>query len=274
MTSEAWLTVLGSGTLLPSAQRGSAGFHLAVSGSPAGPPCSVLLDCGSGTLHSLASRGVDWAELDVLAVTHHHPDHVADLVPLLAAFRYSGRTRPLELLGPPDLGHFLEGLSGAYGPWVLDPGFELQIVTPGASGGRVGPTGEHMLAGCPTPHTRGSLALRLSGPWGTVGYTGDTGPSSELGPFLAGSSVLIAECALGDPPEMDGHLSPSSLAALANGCLPDLLLVTHVYPPRTPEEVVEATRHGYDGAVEAAFDGMRVRITSSGADVDRSTRPG
>ena len=80
--------------------------------------------------------------------------------------------------------------------------------------------------------------------------------------------MLIAECALTDPPEMEFHLSPRGLAELAGVVGPDLLVVTHVYGPQTPTEAVERVRERYAGRTVAAVDGLRVRIAGAEVTVD------
>lgn len=110
--------------------------------------------------------------------------------------------------------------------------------------------------------------LRGGRPPLSIGYTGDTGPSSEVATFLEGCAVLVAECALDDPPAIDTHLSPGSVADLAAAAEPTLLVVSHVYPPRRPEEAVRAIRTRYDGRVVAAADGLRASIAGERVTVD------
>jgi ribonuclease BN (tRNA processing enzyme) len=259
----ACLTIIGSGTLLPSATRRSAALHLTLPPVADGPR-SILLDCGAGTLHGLAACGVDWETVDVVALSHDHPDHVSDLVPLLAAFRFRRRERPLVLTGPSDTTRLLDGLGAAYGEWVRAPGFPLLVRPIGPDGAWSDPAGTVHVTAHPVPHRDTSIAYRVDGAWGRAGYTGDTGPSPTLGRFLAGCDVLVAECALADPPEVEGHLSPSTLAVLASEARPALLLVTHVYPPRSPALAASEVRARWDGRVEAALDGMRIVLGGSG----------
>ena len=61
----------------------------------------LVLDLGLGTLRSLLRYGLNFSAIDVLALTHLHPDHVGDLIPFLFATRYAlGYTRqePFKLL--------------------------------------------------------------------------------------------------------------------------------------------------------------------------------
>lgn len=270
------LTVVGSGTLLPHPERGSASFHVETAGH------RLLLDAGPGTLHGLPRAGVDWRSIDTIALTHFHPDHVSDLPALLAAYRYEAIEQPLTLLGPRGLRGYLDRLAALHGAWILAPSRPTRVVELmegeawWSDGGAVG------LRSATTHHTDESVAYRVtagarapsdgldspSDAPAVLGYTGDTGPNTELHDFLRGATVLLAECALTDPPEIDTHLSPRSVAELAEAVDPELLLISHVYPPQTPEEAVDAVRRRYPGRVRSALDGLRVRLSGAGATVD------
>jgi len=254
--------VVGSGTLLPSADRASASFHIRAA------EVSILLDAGSGALHGLARADLDWRTLDAVAVTHFHTDHVSDLPALLSAWKYEGSGRPLDLIGPQGLRTFLARLADAYGSWILDPGRPTTVVELSDDDVWRSRSGAFGLRSAPTRHTEESVALRAAIDGLTVGYTGDAGPSEDLAGFLAGATLLIAECALDDPPRIDTHLSPGSVAKLASIARPELLLLTHVYPPLRPEGAVASVREGYEGRIEAARDGMRIRLGSAGVAVD------
>jgi len=89
------LIIVGSGTGVPSLRRGS--------------PASVvktgdkifLFDIGSGTLARMLRVGVTYKDVDFIFRCHIHPDHVADLVPLIFACKYNEdpRTKDLIILG-------------------------------------------------------------------------------------------------------------------------------------------------------------------------------
>ena len=113
------------------------------------------------------------------------------------------------------------------------------------------------------------MAYRVETPSGVVSYTGDTGPSDAVGEFLAGCSVLIGECALRDPPEMELHLAPSGLARIATLADPELLVVTHVYPPTRPADaVLQVGQHGFGGHIVPGEDGLTVWIDEDGPVVE------
>ncbi|MDH3272400.1 MAG: ribonuclease Z [Gemmatimonadota bacterium] len=269
--------MVGSGTLLPDAERGSSSCHIQAGA------VSLLIDAGAGTLHGLARAGLEWRSIDIIAISHYHPDHVSDLAALLAAFKYDRGDRPLTLLGPVGFAAFLERLAALYGSWILGPSRPLTVVElpPGdrwlahdsvtSSTEREGappPARAIAVTAQSTPHTDESIAFRIETPLGAVGYTADTGPSEALHGFLRGVRVLVTECARTDPPAVEGHLSPASVTRLIAEAAPELTVVSHVYPPARPEELVDEIAAGVDGRVVAARDGARIVVATHGVVVD------
>lgn len=256
------VTILGSGTLVPDDSRRSAA-HLVE-----GDGWSLLLDCGFGVVHGLSRFGIEPRSFTHLALSHFHTDHIGDLAPLLFGYAYAPphpRQEPFTLLGPPGLRARLEGLALAHGGFVLDPPFPLEVVELPLDGSWSAPSGGFTLRCHPTGHTPEAVAWRVecaSGP--VVGYTGDTGPEPSVGRFMEGVDLLVSECAFDDPPPWDGHLSPSGVAALAALARPERILLTHVYPDVEASLLPRKVRAaGWDGSVEVAHDGTRVRIVSS-----------
>lgn len=247
-------TLVGSGTLLPSATRGSAAHHLRTS------TASVLLDCGSGTLHGLARAGIDWMGIDVIALSHYHTDHVGDLPALLAAFRIRGRTRPLTIAGPSDLADVLAHFAGLFGRWVNEPEYPLSVRP--CTGEVIDLSEDVRLTTTRTPHTETSIALRLDGTWGAFGYTGDTGPSESVDSLFRGVDLLVAECGSDDDEAAENHLSPATLVRLVQATRPAETVVTHVYPPNDPVDVAARVAAGSGMKVRPGYDGLVVHVGS------------
>jgi ribonuclease BN (tRNA processing enzyme) len=112
---------------------------------------------------------------------------------------------------------------------------------------------------CKTPHTHNSIAYRLESEEGALGYAGDTGPNADLGSFLGGCQVVVAECSHPKGRGTDTHLTPQTLADMARISPPELLIPVHVYPPLDPEEVPDLlAEEGYPGRAVAGADGMCV----------------
>lgn len=249
------MTVVGSGTLVPSGERSSPA-HLVECGD-----VRILLDAGPGAVHGLARHGAAWWKISHVVFTHYHTDHFGDLPHLLFALKWASpapRTRPLHVLGPPGLLDRMEALRCAHGDFIVRPGFELACEEVDREGSWGGGEASPSLRFHPVPHTESSVAVRVELAGRAVGYTGDTGPDNGLGAFLRGVDLLISECAYADPAPPGRHLSPASVADMAIAARPDVLVLTHMYPPLDPRSVPAlVTAAGYSGRVVSAADGSR-----------------
>lgn len=248
------LTVIGSGTLVPSGDRSSA-CHLLDTGDH-----NVLLDLGPGAVHGMARHGRPWWRVTHVVFTHYHTDHFGDLPHLLFALKWaapSPRGRPLHVLGPPGLVGRVAALRHAFGDFIVDPGFEVAYREVDRRGSWECDDPDALrLRFLPVPHTEHSIAVRVAARGRSLGYTGDTGPDPALGPFLRGVEVLVSECAQPDPPPSPSHLSPSSVAALARSARPGVVVLTHLYPPLDCASAPRLVRAaGYGGKVVCARDG-------------------
>lgn len=250
--------VLGSGTLRPDARRGSPGYWVEIDEE------RILLDCGSGTLRTLAGLGLRWERVSLVLLSHFHTDHVGELAPLLFALKHGtadARVDRLTLLGPPGLLEHVKALALAHGPFILDPGFPLEIVEIVQGGGWSPPEGSFRILTRATPHADPSIACRLEAEDGVIGYTGDTGPDASLGDFLAGCHLLVAECSNPDGVDAGNHLTPATLRDLASRAEPELLVTVHAYPPLEAQDVPDLLRtSGYRGRVLAGEDGMAFSV--------------
>jgi ribonuclease BN (tRNA processing enzyme) len=250
------LTTIGTGTVAPSATRSSAA-HFVRRGD-----VQLLLDCGPGTLHRLATFSIPWPSITHVALTHFHPDHFADLPMLVYALKYTTRPPredPLVILGPRGVVRLLRSLAEGYGSWLLDPGFPIVIMD--VQPGEPFPLdGDLALEAFPVPHTEESVALSLTAPEGRLVYTGDTGPSEELARWAKGCSLLLAECSLPESMALDIHLTPERAGELAQAAGARRLVLTHLYPPvETPDPALGAATR-FNGPVTVATDGERFTI--------------
>ena len=249
------LTVIGSGTLVPSGDRSSA-CHLLEAGE-----YSLLLDAGPGAVHGMARHGKPWWRITHVVFTHYHTDHFGDLPHLLFALKWaapSPRNQPLHVLGPPGLLDRVGALRGAFGDFIVDPGFGVAYHEVDRHGTWDGADGDApALRFLPAPHTDSSIAVRVEADGRSLGYTGDTGPDPALGPFFRGVDLLVSECGQPDPATSPSHLSPSSVAAMARSARPGVLVLTHLYPPLDCASAPGLVRDaGYDGTVVCARDGQ------------------
>jgi ribonuclease BN (tRNA processing enzyme) len=254
--------IVGSGTLRPDPLRGPPAYWIEEDATFA------LLDCGAGTLRTLARLGLPWQRVTHILLSHFHTDHVGELAPLLFALKHGlkePRTGSLHVLGPPGLAEHLDFLSRAHGAYVTSPGFPLDVVELDPGSGWSRPPGGFGLRTRKTLHTETSLAMRLEFQAGSVGYTGDTGPDLDLGAFLEGCRLLIAECSHPDGSGTENHLTPSSLSQIARAAAPELLVPVHAYPPLDPAMLPDLlVGAGYRGEVRPGEDGLLVEFSEAG----------
>ena len=252
------LTVIGSGTLVPSPDRGCA-CHLVERDG-----LMLLLDSGPGAVHGLARHGRPWWKVSHLVITHYHTDHFGDLPHLLFALKWaapSPRSEPLRIVGPPGLRSRAEALRAAHGDFIVAPGFAVTYEEVTRDGTWGDSHGSVELRFNPTRHTDSSMAVRVELGGCSVGYTGDTGPEPSLGDFFRGVDVLVSECSYPDPSEAPGHLSPGSVADMAIRARPGTLVLTHLYPPLKADSVPSLVREaGFSGRVVCARDGQRFSL--------------
>ncbi|HEX5831371.1 MAG TPA: MBL fold metallo-hydrolase [Gemmatimonadaceae bacterium] len=250
------LTTVGTGTVSPSPRRVSAG-HLLQAGD-----VRLLMDCGSGVVHRMAALGLHWQGVTHVALTHFHADHIADLCPLIFAWRYGdlpARTAPVEVLGPPGTALLLDRLAAAFGDWVTAPGFPL-TVREIAPGDEIPLADGVTLSARKVPHTDESVAYSVSAGRRRVVYTGDTGWDAELAAWAAGCDVLLAECSLPDEQRLAIHLTPSECGELARLARPGRLVLTHFYPPVDRLDVAGLVARHWEGPVSLAEDGWSLDI--------------
>ncbi len=249
------ITVLGSGTAIPDGERGSPGLAVSTPGS------LLFLDLGSGSLGRAAAFGIDVGEVDAVLLTHLHPDHTGDLVPLLFAFRNPEwpRNKELDLVGPVGMEVFVQGLEAVYGEWIEARGYvrrvrELEAGTPFDVAGLRVRTG-------PVLHGPPAVAYEITDREGRrVVYSGDTAYCRDLAAFARGADLLILECSFPEGEGRPGHLTPSVAGQLAGEAACRRLLLTHFYPACKGRDLLEPCRRAFGGEITLARDGLRIEV--------------
>lgn len=102
------VTLLGSGTLRPEPDRGSAAV-LVEAGQQ-----KLLFDAGRGVVQRIYQLGIDYNDIDKIFLTHLHYDHIIGLPDLMLSGWVFQRTVPLRVWGPLGTQHHLEHIQAAY----------------------------------------------------------------------------------------------------------------------------------------------------------------
>ena len=254
------LTVLGSGSAMAVPDRAQAGYLLSDDDR------HLLVDCGSGVLQRLAATDPGYEGVSTVLFTHHHLDHVADVLPLLKA-RWLAGEEHLELVGPAGTKSLIDGLLDVHD--YLDGRVDLAVreVSPAqpftAAGFDV--AAREVRHSMPACH-----AYRFSPPSGDADpadgpltLSGDTEAFAGLAAFADGSDLLVHDCSVPDDVDVSNHPTPTSLGESLAGTDVDTLLLSHLYPHtggREAEMVESVRRAGFEGDVEVARDGLTVDL--------------
>ena len=216
----------------------------------------LLVDCGSGVLGALARAGVTPTSLDAVLLTHHHLDHVSDLLPVLKArWLADERAAALPVAGPPGTGDLLDGLLDVHDYLAGRVAVDARDHAPES----------FSLAGVDietyeTAHSASmrSFAYRLGD---ALTVSGDTPADPGLAAFADGTT-LVHDCAHPDGAGGDAHATPAEVGAVLAGHDYPHVSLTHLYPTADArrEDALAAVRERYDGAVSVAADGERLDL--------------
>jgi len=219
---------------------------------------ALLVDCGAGVLARLAAHG-DYEALEAVLLTHHHTDHVADLVPLLKA-RWLAGTDPLTVVGPPETEALLADLLEVHAYLRDRVAYRVREHDddPGSVAG-------YDLRARETVHSTRCFAYRFGD---ALAFSGDSEADGGLAGFADGCAVLVHDCSFPDGVDVDNHPTPSALGeALADHAFGTVYL-THLYPHTEGchREMLEAVETGYgsdgdaDADVRVARDGRTIEL--------------
>jgi len=241
------VTFLGTGSAMPAGDRAQTGILLEDDDR------RLLVDCGSGILHRLSQTDPGYEGVSSVLLTHHHLDHVADLLPLLKARWLVGETH-LEVVGPTGTKALVDHLIDVFE--YLDGRVDLRVR-------EVGPhefsVAGFDIEGYETRHSTTCLAYRFGD---TFGFSGDSEAFDGLANFAEGVAVFAHDCSFPDDVDVSNHPTPSQLGEAFSGTEIGRLYLTHFYPHTEGkhEEMIDSVRQRFDGDVRIASDLTTLRI--------------
>jgi len=256
------LTVLGGSAAAVGTGQGCSGYLVSTGAT------SIVLDLGPGTLLELRNH-VDYRTLDGIVLSHLHVDHMLDLIAMRFTLAYNPvkprRRVPLWL--PPDGIEFFTSLGqvlsteGAPDAFFSDV-FEIAEYDPE---GQVRME-DLVLTFTPTVHWVPCWAIRVHPMDGSgdLVYTADTGPAADLGAFITGAHIVLAEATTPEaereatPFAARGHLTATEAAAFARDAGAAILVLTHMFEENVPAAMVATAQAAFDGEILLAVPGASV----------------
>lgn len=275
--------VLGSGGPHAGGSRASAGYLVWRDGKAV-----IMVDVGGGTFVRFGEAGARLQDLSLVAISHLHPDHVADL-PALLWLSELARQQPLPIAGPtgggvfPSVGTFLTRLfdarSGAF-PILggtmgqAGQGVRLEVITVDAgvgSASKVWSGGDVDVSAIGVPHgTVPAVAYRIRVGDRVIVFGSDqNGSDARFSAFAADADVLVLHLALsqGAPaPIAQVHARPATVGRVAQAARAKRVVLSHLMDaPATVstrewfslfdlDRAVAGVRETYSGPVDAASD--------------------
>ena len=245
------VTILGSGTCVPSLKRNSC------SALVRGKSSHILLDAGPGTMGQLLKLGVHINDIDYILLSHFHLDHCAEIAPFLFATKYSGfkREKKLTLMGGKGLKALLENLNTAFDQTIQIEEEFFQIIELDEKGSMNLNLEGIQLDYTKVYHKPESLAYRLTDKAGfSVVYSGDTDFCASLIDLSRETDILICESAFPDGKKVSGHLTPSIAGEIAAKAHVKKLVLTHFYPECDDFDIRAQCRKTFAGPLVLAQD--------------------
>jgi ribonuclease BN (tRNA processing enzyme) len=268
------LQILGSGGPIADDNRASSSYLIWHEGR-----ARVLVDIGGGSFLCFGEAGAKITDLDLIALTHLHTDHVTDLPALLKGGYFSDRKRSLSVAGPtgnqlmPSLEQFLEAtfsrgqgayrylagfLDGSDGlfalhPMAIDTASKSAVVFFDSDQLKASAVGIHH---GPVP----TLAYRFEIAGKSIVISGDQNLSTPgFEQFAKNADILVLPMAV---PEQAGrvasnlHATPSQIGSGAGRIQPQILIISHLMQRslRALEDNLALIRRNYKGQMRLAED--------------------
>lgn len=250
MLGHVQISVLGGCGAWPEAGSACSGFLVEDEGF------RLLLDAGYATFPRLLEL-IPAAALDAVLISHGHPDHCADLNPLLRARALVDDPPPaLPVYAPP---RALDAVLALDRPGMLDLAIALQEFEPG----RTLSIGPFDVATRLLPHWLPNAGVRLAAGGTVMAYTGDSGPDPAVVDLARGADLLIAEATYVEQVPDDGAAfltSAAQAAVQAAQAGSGRLLLTHLSPGTDAARAAAVAERAFTGHIDVARSGLHITL--------------
>ncbi|HUE95931.1 MAG TPA: MBL fold metallo-hydrolase [Longimicrobiaceae bacterium] len=241
------LHLLGTGASLSTPDRTTT--MLAVEGDSV-----LVIDCGGDVVQRLLAAGIDLLKIQLLILTHEHPDHVAGFPLFMQKLWLAGRRDAVRVRGPAPALDQARRLYESFDTrrWTGLPGIDWREV-PLEENALVWEDDEWRVTASPGKHSVPVVGVRIDHAVGngSVTYSADTERVESIARLARASDILVHE-ATGDFPS---HTSAGDAAALARDAGVGRLLLVHLPIGWRDEDIVAA--HAVFPDTEAGRDGSR-----------------
>jgi len=215
---------------------------------------AICLDLGAGALN-LVQAHVRPEELDLVVISHLHPDHFIDLLALRVYMVWGpGAGRRLRVVGPPGLRATL----AAFGEEGLESAFVFEELV--GDSAETACTEGVRIRHRQVPHLAPTYATRIDIVDASACFGADCAPNEALAAFADGVDILITECSFGAGEIPDGamHLNAHAAGVIARQAHAGQLVLAHCFPEWDLDAAVAAAAAVAGAPVRAAVSGDRI----------------
>jgi ribonuclease BN (tRNA processing enzyme) len=263
------LQVLGSGGPA-GVGRASAGYLIWIDGK-----ARVMVDAGGGTFKTFHAAGAKIDDLDLLAMSHFHPDHASEIPALLWI-----KETDIILSGPtggdmyPSADEYVNGLFGSEGVFKSVTGGKglqtITIDTTATEATEVFANESMRVSALGVPHgIVPAVGYRIDIGDVSIAFSSDqNGSDPAFAQFASGADILVVHLSV--PETVTGfggdlHAKPSVWGQMATDAKVETLVLSHLMqvPPNTREgdlpsfdEKLKHLRSTYKGSFVIAEDLM------------------
>ena len=269
------VVVVGSGSPLPDRERAGSALAVVVGDG------WVLVDCGRAATQRAIDAGLDLASVVVVAITHHHTDHLSDLATLATTRWVAGATTPLVVVAP-------NGPSAVFARRCLDAfddqSFHAQAspaagprpiidVRPFDAAHEPSPVFTHAgwrLSSVLVDHhpVEPAVGYLVEHDGARVAVSGDTAVCDGIRTLAQDVDVLVHQTLLSSrvsPYLLEWNAGARAVGELAAQTHPRTLVLTHLIPAPTSADLQsayldEVRAGGFDGRILLAHDGLRITL--------------
>jgi ribonuclease Z len=275
-SDEMRVTLLGTGTPFPNAERFGSAILVEVAGK------NLLFDCGRGVVIRLSQvrqgesgvrrTGVGPNEIDGLFLTHLHSDHVVGIPDLWLSGWFLGRSKPLRIWGPQGTSSMAKHLAEAFAFDIRvrqiapDPlaAKGVEIDAREVTQGEIYNDGSTRVSAFLVDHgtVKPAFGYRVDSAGRSMVISGDTKFSENLVDFARGTDCLIhvawsAGWKNRVPPSNRSLASAEDVGRVFAAVRPKLGVIYHY---KDEEGLSDAVRKEYNGPFVIAKDLTTVNI--------------
>lgn len=249
------LTILGSGSAIPTIARNSPGYFLEIGKD------KILIDCGSGILRQLVRAKIDYYNLDYIFISHPHADHLTDLMGVLQSVRiwrqhYNKKKKRLTIVGYQGLKRDYKYLCKVmYRRYLKDR--SVKILEMKNSTRRFS---KWSVKSVLVKHTKLLCnAYRFNAKKSLV-YSADCDYNENLVNLCRKADLAIMDCAMPIQKKIDIHMSPKECGEIAAKAKVKKIVLTHFYPTKGKYDFKKQAQKYYKGPIVVAKDLMKIEI--------------